>query len=490
MTAQFFAAVLSSGGVVARKCKRTPILSSNKRIVVIAALLMSLSTEPGSAAGVARSSGGLDIQPQVNMALAEDATGSNTVYAKAGNLVAGKDDVSSVFTLNKRQIKLPGFPSTINVANGPLKGMYAGLGTGQVSKFDAADNRRTSVVGTALSVDDPVTGKVLTLVGSNAKWSANPVQKSSKLNSVTQVEQAVGGPAGIAVAKATDPYFFTPTATTVLHLAITLVGVNLTVTTDDPNEFGRNPGFRIIPTRRPVEYEFGAADTRSMGFLSRGHERWFLPLSSATLFDETFTLVPGNTYRLDADIQTAAMIAVPKPCALLLLSMGLVGLFAYRRESPEQETIAIPHDPGPAWRHHPSGGWGFVRPDPRHGDFVMTDRLIDAGLMVLGAVLTIERRKAPSPRASWLPTRTPACGSPSHPVQRAARFHQQLHRSWADIDSRQPVRRRGRSRYRGCPPCPSLPPRSSLAPAWSDSSATVGGGGSRMPETDVNVKVL
>src|SRR5439155_6890115 len=135
-------------------------------------------------------------------------------------------------------------PCDINIAKDPLKGKYSGRGGGTNPKFDIVNNARGASSAMSLSVDDPLTGMILTLVGSDARWrsqtdlQANPIQRSASLNATVQVERSVGGPEGLGVASASDPWLFTPAESTMLDLSITLLDVDLVTVTEDPREFG------------------------------------------------------------------------------------------------------------------------------------------------------------------------------------------------------------------------------------------------------------
>ncbi len=272
--------------------------------------LVSTGHNPSHAVSLA-SNGGLNVATDTDFFLPATAT---------GDLCVGVRPLPSVFFGN-----VPG-PVTCP-ARGKTKGgvPIATIGDGYLSvpKFPS-----------------PVTRSGLATNGieiASAEWtSAGNNFLTRRADHEVLAFAALGD---IAVAESKDPWFFSPTVTTELNLLIEIENVLLTVSDLGFDESGT--------AAFSSEGAFGIGDTPGENILAEWD--FFQDLSTEgviriptfTLFEDTFTLTPAETYWLTADVAaTAVTSTVPEPSSILgLFSFGILGAASTlkRKLNPSKE---------------------------------------------------------------------------------------------------------------------------------------------------------
>lgn len=297
---------------------------------VIAILVLALCAPATSqASAIAISLGRLKVAADSGSTVPA-ATGSTCVYAEAAGAVAGP---GAHGTANAGLVAP--VSCTLGFKDPPFKalGVLPGTGLLFIPKFPAPFGTGEAAFSSRLIRFGGVTSSA------TADWTAGEGTDLTGLITAREASlsgrASVTGAPGLAVAKSSDPWFFSPTEDTTLHLSITLQDV-LLETIAGPGEtaaaqfetfaafgLGSTPGQNEL-RNWPFSKAISGTDTFTLG-------------SPIVLVDEMFPLTKDTTYWLTAEVRSGAQTAVPEPGTILLVGVGLAGLVTrirgrFRRE--------------------------------------------------------------------------------------------------------------------------------------------------------------
>jgi hypothetical protein len=285
----------------------------NSRIIVYVMAASLVAVSPAVAASVSMTAGKLTTDPMTAQGIPLSGTGDVCVATVLPGPFIGNAG--------------PGVDCMNEITEGPLQGKYPGkgyLGAKKVPIPQLVMGMKTGAGGN----NPDITSSNATAQFETKQPGGMFTQQTVLNTSAVVVRATAKSPADIATAIAKDPLFFSPSGTMPipLHLVITLTDVNL-VATADPGEFvaaqlqasaafglGSHPGENILAESAP--------------FFRSVTNNGSLAISSLTLMDVSFQLMPGNTYWLTTELDAGAG-TVPEPGSLLLLGTATAFLSTY-----------------------------------------------------------------------------------------------------------------------------------------------------------------
>lgn len=182
----------------------------------------------------------------------------------------------------------------------PLKGTYRGVLCENVAKFPAQAPDGVTTVVSVVSLEG------MTIAAGSASFAATKEnnERRAGLRADAEVRRRdANSPKGIAVGRSSDPWTLTVSQPTQLTLEVTLRDVTLSLPSGDYDQAAQIESYGSFSCNGcpdpdlPITWDYARSVMRGDSFSAAA-----IPLVGP----RTITLLPGYTYRLEADLVTAA----------------------------------------------------------------------------------------------------------------------------------------------------------------------------------------
>jgi PEP-CTERM motif len=339
-------------GIFGRKSSLTQLAS-----LIILGCFAVTPARVANGAGISSAAGKLDVV--VKGSINPAATSSTCATAQVGNVTGGAANFS---TMGQPVNPNNACTNTFFDDRGNPVGVFDGrgkIGASALPKFPGGTGSGVISMMTLSGGVAPDSTLAVGIAGfASVVTPANPIGGipfpifDSQLAAIASVNKPTAlAPIGVASGVSVDPWFFAPTTSDTLTITVTLLDVDLSVSTGGGDHgFGEVAAFGAFEQVDPTDPLVVISILADWNFIQQVTDGGTVSIPAMTLLSRSFDVMPGNLYELTADIG-ALVSVVPEASSLTLFGIGVLAIALVRRHKPKSgetlltKIVHFPFDP-------------------------------------------------------------------------------------------------------------------------------------------------